>query len=122
MNGIGEQINGTGGRMKMKNKFIEDGVMLSNGIKVTTYHDQDCCESVYANWAALEDTTFEDEKFTGVTIEKVPGSGFRINGYFVPCHNIQNGYYSDQLIMIIKYPDGSTSQLDITECNEDKIF
>lgn len=108
----------------MKNRIIDndEGVVLSNGIRVWTYHDQDCCENVYADWEALDDTTFADETFTDVIIEKVPYSGFRINGYFVPCYNQQNGYYSDELTLFIKYPDGRKIEMDITECNQDEIY
>lgn len=110
--------------MIMKNIIIDndEGVVLSNGIRVWTYHDQDCCENVYADWEALDDTTFADETFTDVIIEKVPYSGFRINGYFVPCYNQQNGYYSDELTLFIKYPDGRKIEMDITECNQDEIY
>lgn len=106
----------------MENKFISNGIELANGIKVTTSNEQNCCKSVYAEWDALKDTTFVDEAIDEVNIEKVAGSGFRINGYFVPCHNRQNGWYSDELTLTIHYTNGDKLLIDITECNEDEIY
>lgn len=98
------------------NNISHDGVELYNGIKVTDYHDQECCECVFADWNALKDTTFENEIFNNVKIEKIKDSGFKINGYFVPCYNIQNGYYSSDLELRIIYPDGEIEYIDLLEC------
>lgn len=103
------------------NKIFEDGVELSNGIKVNSFHVQDCCENVYADWDALKDTTFDVDEFDDVKIEKVKEAGFRINGYFVPCYNIQNGYYNDELELIIRYNNGQEVIINITSCNQNEI-
>lgn len=71
-------------------------LMLRNGA-LASHHEQDCCELVYADFNALDDTTFDKNiDIEDVEIEQVD-NGFRINGYFVPCYNIQNGWYSSYL-------------------------
>lgn len=128
--------------MNEVNKINEFGVVLRNGIVIKYHHDQDCCEVVYADFKQLLDTTFQTEKLVDIKIEQVPGSGFRINGYFVPCYNQQNGYYSDRLELIVDCtnlrdrfsPDnllfegvsltlqrGYKFAINITECNKNEI-
>ncbi len=84
------------------------------------YHYQDCCEKVYADWdtanknlptliSMMEDIRRIEIKGTpdmGITLFFYPeerdfGDGGRY-GIFVPCYNAQNGYYSNELELIIK--------------------
>lgn len=93
---------------------------------ITDYHEQDCCESVYAHYPIHSD--LQSELCRGFVIETVADSGFRfgIKPYsysppvweFVPCYNEQNGYYSNDLILKL---DGKKI-LDITNCVLDKIY
>ena len=102
------------------NKIQNNLVTLENGITISYYHEQECCEDVYADFEALKDTTFENEVIEIPVIEKVTDKGIRINGYFVPCYNSQNGYYSNDLSLIIKSKNGEVLQhLDITSCTKD---
>jgi len=102
-------------------KAIRDvvgGVKFSDGTVIYDNHEPDCCEHVYADWNALDDTTFFDEEFDSIKIEKVDGVGFRINTYFVPCYNIQEGgWYSSNLELIITKPDNSEEIIDISDCS-----
>lgn len=92
-------------------------------------HFQDCCEAVYADWKALLNTGIENEVFSALTIETVKDSGFNIlinDGrytptlrYFVPCYNIQNGYYSSDLSIYFETPDGISFVKDITDCTSE---
>jgi len=91
-------------------KYIEDkddyiiGIELENGVRITHYHEQDCCENVYADWEYLEDTDISSLLSDGlIELEIVKGSGFRLNGIFIPAYNRQNGYYSDELDIIVDY-------------------
>jgi hypothetical protein len=107
-------------------KIDYDGLSFDNGTTISHYHSQDCCENVYADWASLKDQFLDGVEFKDVVIEKIAGSGFRLvaankNAYFVPCYNIQNGYYSNNLSLIIKSPGGEVKEVDITDCTEDRI-
>ena len=80
--------------MKYKvEKITADGIFFTNGAKITDYHVQDWCESVYASWRhGLADTGFENKEFDYIEIEMVENFGIRVNGYGVACYNKQNGY------------------------------
>lgn len=76
----------------------DEGIMFTDGTGIFDYHEQDCCEKVYADWEQLRDTGFEEEEFKVIEIEGKKGFGLSINGtYGVPCYNRQNGYYSSKL-------------------------
>ncbi len=92
----------------------EDRLVFDNGTEVYSQHEQDCCESVYAYFKALEDTTFMEEWFDTLSIEGVYSDGVRINGYFVPCYNT-NGYYSSNLTLVIQKLGNELEYIDITE-------
>jgi hypothetical protein len=107
------------------NGFVTSGLMKINNIIIEDHHEQDCCEHVYADFSALEDTTFFDElkgknltaKEVANNIELVEGKGFRIFGYFVPCYNVQDGYYSSNLTLIITEEHGKNKiKIDLTNC------
>jgi hypothetical protein len=107
------------------NGFITSGLLKINNIIIEDYHEQDCCEHVYADFSALEDTTFFDElkgknltaKEIANNIELVEGKGFRIFGYFVPCYNVQDGYYSSNLTLIItEEHEKNKIKIDLTNC------
>lgn len=50
---------------------------------------------------------------------RVPYWGNR-HKYLVPCYNIQNGYYSDELDIIVTV-DGVTHTFNVREFTEDNI-
>ena len=86
--------------------FNEEGLVFDNGTILTAYHSQDCCEVVYADFNQLRDTDILDHEFNDLSIEDVPDAGFRLEGYFVPCYNEQNGYYSSNLTVKVKDQTG----------------
>ena len=77
-------------------------ITFDNGTTITDYHEQDCCEQVYAAFETLEDTGILDYNFTEIVFEGVPKFGVRINGYSLPCYDRQNGCYSFDLTLIVK--------------------
>jgi len=109
----------------MKIKLInENGIIFDNGMELNDFHDQDCCEHVYACWDSLktEAGLMEHEFDEDLKIEGVENSGFRLDGFFVPCYNFQNGYYSSSLELIIKYSDKRTTKhIDISDWVNDQI-
>lgn len=108
----------------MKILEIMDGqIRFDNGYILFDYHRQDCCESVYAYFQYLKEEAgvMSAEFPENLEIETVEGSGFRIVdvngfGYFVPCYDRQNGYYSSNLSLTLK--GEATKEWDITGCTE----
>lgn len=76
----------------------QGGILFDDETGLIDYHEQDCCESVYADFSNL-DSDILKHKFKSISLEEV-NEGFRFGDdrkYFVPCYNEQNGYYSDYL-------------------------
>jgi hypothetical protein len=106
--------------MKIK-EITEDHILFDNGIKITYYHNQDCCENVYADFRQLLDTTILVEDFKRLYMQGIKDTGVRLNGYLIPCYNYQNGYYSSDLTIIVSYPDGRVKEIDASSFVEDHI-
>ena len=100
---------------------VRGGIKSSNGYLIEDIHEQDWCESVYADWSSLDDTGFYDLSFKEIRIEFVEEVGFRINDFLVNCYNSQNGYYSSYLDLNITSPNGEILVLNITKYVEDRI-
>lgn len=99
---------------------INDGFLLEfyrydeyalRGLIVFDVHEQDCCECVYADWKAVEHRDFYSweqyhsiKEFIQREMELVKGYGFRLGRNFIPCYNEQNGYYSDELELVLFDP------------------
>ena len=108
-------------------------ILFDNGNSLTYEHEQDCCESVYADFENIQVITnvFRNnynvqelnfsENLTDV-IDRHEGIGFTIedeNGIklFVSCYDCQNGYYSDNLSLVYKKGDIKTI-IDIRDCEQ----
>jgi hypothetical protein len=113
--------------------FTDKEIILKNengGIKIGQNHDQDCCESVYADFEQMKYYVKEisGKMVQEMIIKSVSKMGFIIelwfdydNGekIFIPCYNFQNGYYSSNLELIIETDKKIT--IDISDCVEDHI-
>ena len=91
---------------KITCNYLDDGgvITLTDGTKIEFVHYQDCCEDVYADLSALEDTGFEEDEtinFNNLKIELVKGYGIKLNGYGIPCYNSQNGYYNSNVHIFV---------------------
>ena len=103
--------------------FGDEGLLFSDETKVMDYHDQDCCESVYADWKQLDDTGILEDTFKELVITGNPELGIVLNGtYGIPCYNEQNGYYSDDLSIIVEQPGRPSIEIDISNFVEDVIY
>jgi len=107
-------------------KISDEEILFDNGTKLSYYHEGQCCEEVYPDFKYLKCL---GEKFdllhwcypADLQIEIVKDTGFRFGGKlencenwtFVPCYNAQNGYYDDNLELIITYPDKTEKRVDI---------
>ncbi len=103
-------------------KYSHEGLLFDNGTRIFDFHNQDCCESVYADWDQLKDTDVLSHDFPErITVDGVDGSGIKIDGYFIPCYNNQNGYYGSDLEVTIMYPNGDKVVKDISDYKENNI-
>ncbi len=119
----------------MEITFIKDGdgIQLSRNnvsFQIWTKHSQSCCERVYAEWKAFEienvwfwyNEKLSIEMITN-NIELVEGVGFRLFKQFIPCYNIQNGYYGDDLTLCIKnLQTNGLKEIDIRKCSFEDII
>ena len=108
-------------------KISSDSLEFDNGMVLSSYHYQDCCENHYL-W--LKDLTLDD--FEGLIFdlsnddffERIEGYGIALkpkNGHpiRIPGYGSNNGYYSANLDLIITNADGSLlKEYDITECQK----
>jgi hypothetical protein len=97
-------------------KAEENLLEFGDGVAtIVVDHIQDCCEHVYADCAQLKDKI--GQEFSSFVVEKVPGSGFRVGGEFVPCYDIQNGYYSSDLTLTATIC-GVETKIDLSDCTQ----
>lgn len=100
-------------------------IIFEGGIELYSDHTPDCCEY---HELTLSDLTIED--FEGLEFDlssdsffkRIPDYGIElipIKGHSVkiPGHGSNNGYYSDQLDLVIEGKD-FTRTYDITDCQE----
>lgn len=125
--------------MKIK-EFKEGSIIFDNGYKLEYYHEQDCCESVYAEFEMLKDYNVSlvtgknidikeidfEESLTKL-VEGVKEAGFNMiskigEKFFVPCYNSQNGYYSGDLELILYKENNVKEELDISDFVKDDIY
>ena len=86
-----------------------DAIVFENGVKLYSNHDSDCCESHELTLSDLTMADFEGLEFDLTNdgfFKRIPDYGIElipIHGHSVKIagHGYNNGYYSDQLDMII---------------------
>ena len=113
----------------------EDNLVFDNGTTMSSFHEQDCCESHWADFSVMEG--YNINTVTGETIdikevefdedikdyiELVEDAGFNLiakdgSKYFIPCYASNNGYYSSDLTLVISR-DNQKEEIDITDCQK----
>lgn len=119
-------------------KIEEEKIKFDNGYELQYYHEQCCCEHVYADFSVLETYNLsvktgkiidikeiDFEEHLEYLVQGIKGQGFNIiskigEKFFVPCYNSQNGYYSSDLELIL-CKDKIKESIDISEFVEDDI-
>jgi len=112
----------------MNYKVIRVGpeeIEFEKGIKLSSNHNQDCCESHYLCFEHLtiedfdglefnleEDNFFNRLEWYGIELIPVKGHSVRIPGY-----GSNNGYYSTDLSLVLSGL-GNTRLFDISECQD----
>ncbi len=109
-------------------KVNSDEIEFDNGIKLSSNHEQNCCENHYLNLDDLTMADFEGLEFDltndnffkridGYGIELIPINGFSVK---IAGHGSNNGYYSSNLDLIITDGKDFKNVFDITECQDVK--
>ena len=108
----------------IENGWVDGVIVFSNGYKLTTNHESDCCEHHYWSLTDLSLSDFDRLAFhldggsffgriEGYGICLVPINGFPIR---IPAYGSNNGYYSTNLSLILSNGDEIIDEFDITEC------
>jgi hypothetical protein len=114
----------------MKNLTVvsvdSSSITFSNGMRLFSDHEQDCCEHHYLSLSDLSLKDFEGLTFdlsNGSFFERIENYGIALrptNGYPVriPGYGYNNGYYSDALTLVITNTNGCGvfKEYDITHC------
>lgn len=107
-------------------RLDSESIEFEGGIKLYSNHDSDCCES---HSLTMSDLTIED--FDGLEFDltnddffnRIPDYGIElipIKGHSVKIagHGYNNGYYSDQLDLIITKDNKVIKKYDITDSQD----
>lgn len=106
--------------------YVNDDILrFDDKSELYSEHYQDCCEHHYLDFSTLNLSDFDGLEFdlsSPSFFERVEGYGIRlipVNGHpvSVPGYGYNNGYYSDELMLVLKRPGGAT-RFEITECQE----
>ncbi len=101
-----------------------DTIVFDNNIELSSDHDQDCCEH---HELTMSDLTLDDfiglefdlsndnffKKIEDFGIELIPIKGHSIK---IPGHGYNNGYYGDNIDLIISKNNVVIKRYDISEC------
>jgi hypothetical protein len=107
-------------------KIDNDVIEFDNKVKLYSEHITDCCEGheltlsdlTIADFDGLEFNLANDNFFKrieGYGIELIPIKGHSVR---IPGHGYNNGYYSDNLNLIIEKDGKGLKRYDITECQD----
>jgi hypothetical protein len=102
----------------------EESIVFEDGTLLYSYHDRDCCEHHYLDFTHITMGDFDGLEFNLTAdnfFEKVDNYGIRLlptNGHpiGIPGYGDNNGYYSDELLLIVKFADSTEKKYDVTEC------
>lgn len=115
--------------MKIK-KWDDDYIWFTDGSTISYDHIQNCCEYNWADFSVLE-IYYQDEEFDDFEVIPVDDCGFLLElkqrntkpwfhydytptkRIFIPCYSDQNGYYSDDLTIIIRGPEREPKDIDL---------
>ena len=122
-------------------KITETEIIFDNGNALSYYHEQDCCESVYADFENIQVLTklgancicsseleFNEDLLNYIELQK--DVGFTITDthgikLLVSCYNRQNGYYSSELSLVYKGKIKDRqfkTEMDISDCAKEEIY
>ena len=105
-------------------KVDSTGIEFENGIRLYSEHESSCCEHHELTFTDLTMDDFEGLEFdlsTDNFFKRIPGYGIElipIKGYSVkiPGHGYNNGYYGDNIDLVLDNEKDFKKIYDITEC------
>ena len=105
-------------------KIDSEHIEFEKGVRLYSNHDNDCCESHELSFEDLTIEDFHDLRFDLTKddfFKRIPDYGIElipIRGHSVkiPGYGYNNGYYSDQLDLILSDNKDFTKNFDISEC------
>jgi hypothetical protein len=105
-------------------KINQYGIEFTNNLELCSSHEQACCEEHYLDFSGIDIKDVRNLEFdlnSDDFFEKVEGYGIRLlpkNGLplSIPGYSNNNGYYSDDLLLILIYGDNVLKKFDITNC------
>lgn len=118
----------------MKIQFDDDSLRIDS-LSFSGEHNQSCCERVYADFSVfkwyeealnnlgivrIEVKAVEDMGLVFFFYEKASYCDHHRIGVLVNCYNEQNGYYSNELTLVIT-KEGSEQRIDVSKVVYDKI-
>lgn len=124
--------------MRIK-KIDENYIVFDNGYELEAFHEQDCCEHVYADFEVLNTYNVSTKTGQAIDIKEIDfeesleklvqgilGMGFNMlskidEKFFVTCYNEQNGCYSSNLGLIL-HKGKIREVIDISEFVKDEIY
>jgi hypothetical protein len=109
---------------------VGDWLEFDDEHRLSSDHDQDCCEHHYLDFSSLTVSDFEGLEFDlsgDKFFQKVEDYGIRlvpINGHpvSIPGYGYNNGYYSHNLSLVLVNQNGSVAEFDVSECQEIKDY
>lgn len=108
-------------------KIDSDSIEFDNGVILSSYHRQDCCELHYLGLGDLTISDFDGLEFDLTSddfFERIVGYGIALkplNGHPVriPGYSYNSGYYSDKLELVLSDGEGFSKTLDISDCQSE---
>jgi len=104
----------------------DECIVFQDGAKLFSSHDQDCCENHYLDFTYISIDDFDGLEFDLTTdnfFERIKDYGIRLipiigHPVSIPGYGYNNGYYTENLSLILEFPNGTIKNYDITECQE----
>lgn len=104
--------------------FGSDYLEFNNGVILTSDHDRDCCESHYLSLGDLTLDDFDGLEFdlsSDMFFERIENYGIALIPLFghpvsIPGYGSNNGYYDDQLDLVLVDNGRVIWKFDITDC------
>lgn len=104
-------------------KVSEETIEFENGVKLSSYHESDCCENHYLSMSDLSLADFKGLRFdlsNDNFFRRIPDYGIElipIKGHTVkiPGYGSNNGYYSSNLDLTL-HGNGFKKNYNISEC------
>ena len=105
-------------------KIYDDEIIFDNGYKLSSYHDQNCCEHHYLDFEHIDKDDYEKLKFdlsNDNFFTRIDGYGIQLNALNnfplrIPGYGSNNGYYSSNLSLVLIDTDGNYKNYDVSDC------